>query len=76
VPRFFNITGPCRPDRYYMLAAEARLPGLDRFVEEHLYFALHAPRQTGKTTAMRSLAARLRRGERRRWSPPWRPPKG
>jgi len=60
MPRFFNITGPCRPDRHYMLPAEARLPTLDRFIAEELYFVVHAARQTGKTTAMRSMAARLR----------------
>lgn len=58
--RFFNITGPCDPRWHYMLPAEARLPELPRFINRQLYFTLHAARQTGKTTAMRALAARLR----------------
>ena len=43
-----------------MLPPEGRLPGLDRFMQRQLYFVLHAARQTGKTTAMRAFAARLR----------------
>lgn len=62
MPRTFNTTGPCEPDRHYMLPAEGRLPDLLPLVEERLYFVVHAPRQTGKTTAMRAFAARLRAG--------------
>ena len=58
--RFFNTTGPCDAARHYMLPAEARLPDLVPWVDRQLYFVLHAARQTGKTTAMRALAARLR----------------
>lgn len=58
--RNFNTTGPCRPELHYMLPPEARLPDLWPMVEEQLYFVLHAPRQTGKTTAMMAFAARLR----------------
>ena len=58
--RFFNTTGPCDPARHYMLPAEARLPELLGLVEREQYFVLHAPRQTGKTTAMMAFAARLR----------------
>ena len=43
-----------------MLPPEARLPDLAEFVEQQLYFVLHAARQTGKTTAMRAAAERLR----------------
>jgi hypothetical protein len=42
-----------------MLPPEERLPGMQALVEERLYFVLHAPRQTGKTTAMRAFATRL-----------------
>jgi hypothetical protein len=58
--RFFNTTGPCDPRRHYMLPAEARLPELLPYVEREQYFVVHAPRQTGKTTAMRAFAERLR----------------
>ena len=42
-----------------MLPAERRLPAVDRLIERKHYFVLHAPRQTGKTTAFRALAQRL-----------------
>lgn len=60
MPRFFNTTGPCDPARHYYLPATARLPDLQRFIRREQYFVLHAPRQTGKTTAMRDFAAQLR----------------
>ena len=58
--RFFNTTGPCRPDEHYMLPASQRLPEVRRLVSEQRYFVVHAARQTGKTTAMRALADELR----------------
>lgn len=42
-----------------MLPPLARLPQLQRVIDQQGYFVLHAPRQTGKTTAMLSLAATL-----------------
>jgi hypothetical protein len=50
--RFFNTTGPCDPDVHYMLPPADRLHGaqLHRYIEDSLYWMLHAPRQTGKTT--------------------------
>jgi hypothetical protein len=43
-----------------MVAAAARLPELGRFIEREQCFVVHAPRQTGKTTAMRTFAETLR----------------
>lgn len=43
-----------------MLPAEARLLDLLSLVEQDQYFVLHAARRTGKTTAMRAFATRLR----------------
>ena len=57
--RTFNIAGPCRPDLHYMIPAKRRLPQAWGLVEEGAYFVVHAPRQTGKTTALRALAADL-----------------
>jgi hypothetical protein len=54
--RWFNVAGPCQPDIHYMLPAAARLPEVAALVAERSYFVLHAPRQTGKTTAMLDLA--------------------
>ena len=59
--RFFNTTGPCNPDDHYMLPPADRLQGaqLHRYVGDKLYWALHAPRQTGKTTFLQSWAKEL-----------------
>jgi hypothetical protein len=59
MPRWFNTTGPCRPELHYMLAPTARLPNLQQVIEQQNYFVIHAPRQTGKTTAMLALAKEL-----------------
>ncbi|NOY25697.1 MAG: ATP-binding protein [Oligoflexia bacterium] len=58
--RFFNTTGPCRPEKHYMLPTLRRLPEVRRLVDEERYFVVHAARQTGKTTSMRALAENLR----------------
>ena len=63
--RRFNIAGPVRPDEHYAI------PPLDRVDMEELldlirakqYFVLHAPRQTGKTSALIALRDLLNRGE-------------
>jgi hypothetical protein len=57
----FNTAGPCEPERHYMLPPERRLGDIDRLIDGQGYFVLHAPRQAGKTTAMRALAERLAR---------------
>ncbi|MFW5829531.1 MAG: ATP-binding protein, partial [Planctomycetota bacterium] len=60
-PRFFNTTGPCDPERHYMLPPKERLidTNLERMVTHQLYWVLHAPRQTGKTTFLLSWAKEL-----------------
>ncbi len=60
MPRYINTTGPCAPAEHFMLTTAERLPDLTLFLERQQYFVLHAPRQTGKTTAMRALAQTLR----------------
>lgn len=57
--RRFNTAGPCRPDLHYMIPAARRLPKAPGLVEQMGYFVVHAPRQTGKTTALRALAEQL-----------------
>jgi hypothetical protein len=57
--RHFNTAGPCVPALHYMLPALDRLPGIEGLVDRQGCFVLHAPRQTGKTTALRELAVRL-----------------
>ena len=66
--RFFNTEGPTHPARHYCIPPLARLD-LDEvllLIERHKYFVLHAPRQTGKTTALLALLDELNRGGRYR----------
>ncbi len=42
-----------------MLSPLARLPQLERLIEQRGYFVIYAPRQSGKTTAMLALAQQL-----------------
>ncbi len=55
----FNTTGPCFPDEHYMLPALDRLPGIRELVADGNYFVVHAPRQTGKTTALQALVSEI-----------------
>jgi hypothetical protein len=57
--RFFNTAGPCLPDRHYMLPPEPRLPEARGLIDRGHYFVVHAPRQTGKTTTLATLARKL-----------------
>ncbi|WP_228060167.1 hypothetical protein [Plectonema radiosum] len=57
--RWFNIAGPCQKDIHYMLSPTIRLPDLEELIQQRSYFVVHAPRQTGKTTAMLALAQQL-----------------
>ena len=57
--RRFNTAGPNDPGDHYTLPLLARLPDLRRLIDDKLYFALHAPRQAGKTTALLALARGL-----------------
>ena len=59
MPKWFNIAGPCQPDIHYMLPPTARFQGIEQIIEQRGYFVVHAPRQTGKTTAMLALAQAL-----------------
>ena len=55
--RFFNTTGPVRPDDHYHVPPLERLP-LDEvlaLIQQEKYFGLHAPRQTGKTSSLLAL---------------------
>ena len=56
--RRFNTEGPVRPDMHYSIPPLARLDDVDRvlgLVRDMRYFVLHAPRQTGKTSALLAL---------------------
>jgi hypothetical protein len=57
--RYFNTAGPCVPELHYLVPPGPRLPEARPLVERGMYFVVHAPRQTGKTTTLRSLASEL-----------------
>jgi len=61
---FFNTTGPCNPERHYMLSPEERIVGgqLSRYIKDELYWVLHAPRQTGKTTFLQAWMREINAG--------------
>jgi hypothetical protein len=64
--RFFNTAGPVQYHRHYCL------PPLERFnladilslIDQQKYFVLHAPRQTGKTSALLALMEYLNQGDK------------
>ena len=55
--RFFNTTGPIRADDHYCIPPLERLnlAEVRRLIRDKRYFVLHAPRQTGKTSALLAL---------------------
>ena len=59
--RFFNTTGPVVAADHYRIPPLGRLDldDLLRLVRDKRYFVLHAPRQTGKTSALLALRERL-----------------
>ena len=63
--RFFNTEGPVRPDDHYAIPPLSRVDvdELLGLVRSKRYFVLHAPRQTGKTSALIALRDLLNRGE-------------
>ena len=63
--KFFNTAGPCNPAKHYMLPAIERLQGIARLIAREQYFAIHAARQSGKTTLLQALVDDINaRGER------------
>ena len=63
--RFFNTEGPVRPDDHYAIAPLDRMDvdELLALIRAKRYFVLHAPRQTGKTSALIALRDLLNSGE-------------
>ena len=55
--RFFNTTGPVVAEDHYCVPPLERLDLNEvlRFIRDKRYFVLHAPRQTGKTSALLAL---------------------
>ena len=66
--RFFNTSGPIIAEQNYHVPPLSRFDTgqLDRLIGQWRYFVLHAPRQTGKTTALAALRDRLNESGRYR----------
>ena len=62
--RFFNTEGPVRQGDHYCIPPLARidLDAVLRLIRDKKYFVLHAPRQTGKTSALLALRDLLNSG--------------
>ena len=63
IPKYFNTTGPCEEHQHYMVPPLPRVPEAPGIVAMGGYFVLHAPRQSGKTTFLRTFARSLSAGE-------------
>ena len=65
IVRTFNTAGPVRAHRHYQIAPLSRIDLEDvlELIRDEKYFVLHAPRQTGKTSALLTLRDLLNGGQ-------------
>lgn len=59
--RCFNVSGPCRSDKHYMVNLQSRLEEIRQMIDNGEYFVINKARQYGKTTVLRSLAQYLKK---------------
>jgi AAA-like domain len=66
--KFFNNAGPQQPDDNYTLdpLRRIKLDELQDLIDQKRYFVLHAPRQTGKTTALYAMMRHYNAGTKYR----------
>jgi len=58
--KFFNRTGFCIPEKHYIVnPIRGFKKEIADLIKKEQYFVIHAPRQTGKTTLLHSLAKEL-----------------
>jgi hypothetical protein len=57
--KFFNTAGLCEPGDHYMVDPLKRLSAIESLIKKKLYFVIHAPRQSGKTTYLHALTKKL-----------------
>ena len=55
MPKVFNTTAICIPDKHYMVNIEKRLQEIRHLVDDGKYFTINRARQYGKTTTFRAL---------------------
>jgi hypothetical protein len=60
MPKYFNVAGPCVPDKHYMLDPMRGIGDeLMDLVDGEQYFIIHAARQSGKTTLLKALTRQI-----------------
>ena len=59
--KFFNTAGPIIPEDHYYISSFERIDWeeIQHLIKQKRYFILHAPRQTGKTSALLEMMAAL-----------------
>jgi len=62
--KYFNTTGPIQPDKHYYISHRLDWQKLESFIEKQYYFILHAPRQSGKTSAIFEFVKYLNEGDK------------
>lgn len=58
--RSFYIAGPINPKRHYFVPHRLDWLDLHRLIRNCEYFVLHAPRQSGKTSAILEFCQQLK----------------
>jgi hypothetical protein len=53
--KIFNTTGPCIPEKHYMVDLSSRLAQIEDMVDAGQYFVINRARQYGKTTTLFAL---------------------
>ncbi len=63
MPKYFNVTGLCVPDKHYMVNRAECVRRIQRMVDAGDYFTMNRARQYGKTTTLFALAKALARSK-------------
>lgn len=57
--KYFNTTGPINPEQHYYIPHRLNWDQLKSYIQKGYYYLLHAPRQSGKTSAIREFILHL-----------------
>lgn len=60
--KFFSTAGPIKPDKHYFIQNRLDCKEILELIEREYYFVLHAPRQSGKTTAIKEIVQKINKG--------------
>lgn len=61
MPKVFNTTGICIPEKHYMVNIDKRLEEIKSLVDDENYFIINKARQYGKTTILVALSRLLQK---------------